>query len=103
MCLLWNKNGAFYLPNSLGLLPPGLDLGKFLLNCPRQRPREYTIASAPSASPKRITLCVPWQAWLMRLTGFGSIGHGRAASCNQSRQYLYDAIAANVSPLHELR
>lgn len=29
-------------------------------NCPRQRPREYTIASSPAATPKKITLCVPW-------------------------------------------
>lgn len=36
----------------------GLDLGEFLLNCPRQKPREYTIASSPNAAPKRITLCV---------------------------------------------
>lgn len=36
----------------------GIDLGDFLLSCPRQRPREYTIASSPAAAPKRITLCV---------------------------------------------
>jgi len=36
----------------------GIDLGYFLLYCPRQRPREYTIASSPAAAPKKITLCV---------------------------------------------
>jgi len=30
----------------------------FLLSCPRQKPREFTIASSPKASPQRITLCV---------------------------------------------
>ena len=42
-------------------LRPGIDLGDFLLYCPRQRPREYTIASSPAAAPKKITLCVAWQ------------------------------------------
>ena len=35
-----------------------LNLHDFLWNCPRQRPREYTIASSPLANPKKITLCV---------------------------------------------
>jgi len=30
----------------------------FLLHCPRQKPREFTIASSPKATPQRITLCV---------------------------------------------
>jgi sulfite reductase alpha subunit-like flavoprotein len=30
----------------------------FLLNCPRQKAREFTIASSPKASPDKITLCV---------------------------------------------
>lgn len=36
----------------------GIDLGDFLLYCPRQKAREYTIASSPTATPDRITLCV---------------------------------------------
>jgi sulfite reductase alpha subunit-like flavoprotein len=35
-----------------------LDLGDFLLNCPRQKAREFTIASSPKATPGKITLCV---------------------------------------------
>jgi sulfite reductase alpha subunit-like flavoprotein len=35
-----------------------LDLGDFLLNCPRQKAREFTIASSPKATPEKITLCV---------------------------------------------
>lgn len=31
---------------------------EFLLHCPRQKPREFTIASSPKASPSKITLCV---------------------------------------------
>eukprot|EP00929_Paragymnodinium_shiwhaense_P000214 TRINITY_DN100463_c0_g1_i1.p1 TRINITY_DN100463_c0_g1~~TRINITY_DN100463_c0_g1_i1.p1 ORF type:complete len:1011 (-),score=266.50 TRINITY_DN100463_c0_g1_i1:255-3287(-) len=34
-----------------------LDLCDFLIHCPRQKHREFTIASSPKASPKRITLC----------------------------------------------
>lgn len=30
----------------------------FLLHCPRQKPREFTIASSPTATPGKITLCV---------------------------------------------
>jgi len=36
----------------------GLDLQEFLLHCPRQKPREFTIASSPKAAPTKITLCV---------------------------------------------
>jgi len=36
----------------------GIDPGAFLLHCPRQKPREFTIASSPKASPDRISLCV---------------------------------------------
>ncbi|CAE7943763.1 unnamed protein product [Symbiodinium sp. KB8] len=36
----------------------GLDPVAFLLNCPRQRAREFTIASSPLMAPKRISLCV---------------------------------------------
>lgn len=32
--------------------------GDFLVNCPRQKAREFTIASSPKATPDRITLCV---------------------------------------------
>lgn len=35
-----------------------LSLGDFLLHCPRQKPREFTIASSPTASPDRLALCV---------------------------------------------
>jgi sulfite reductase alpha subunit-like flavoprotein len=35
-----------------------LDLSEFLLNCPRQKAREFTIASSPKASPGKISLCV---------------------------------------------
>lgn len=35
-----------------------LDPGLFLLYCPRQKAREFTIASSPKASPDRIVLCV---------------------------------------------
>jgi len=35
-----------------------INLGDFLLSCPRQKPREFTIASSPKAQPDRITLCV---------------------------------------------
>jgi sulfite reductase alpha subunit-like flavoprotein len=35
-----------------------LDLGEFLLSCPRQKAREFTIASSPKAAPNKITLCV---------------------------------------------
>eukprot|EP00931_Biecheleriopsis_adriatica_P076671 TRINITY_DN50359_c0_g1_i1.p1 TRINITY_DN50359_c0_g1~~TRINITY_DN50359_c0_g1_i1.p1 ORF type:complete len:760 (+),score=180.01 TRINITY_DN50359_c0_g1_i1:287-2566(+) len=34
-----------------------LDLGAFLLHCPRQRPRMYTIASSPLAHPSEIHVC----------------------------------------------
>merc|ERR1719305_1131143 len=34
-----------------------LDLGTFLLHCPKQRPRPYTIASSPEAHPACIHLC----------------------------------------------
>mmetsp|Transcript_39031 Transcript_39031/g.72677 ORF Transcript_39031/g.72677 Transcript_39031/m.72677 type:complete len:640 (-) Transcript_39031:216-2135(-) len=36
----------------------GLDLSAFLLSCPRQKAREFTIASSPAVSPKKIGLCV---------------------------------------------
>eukprot|EP00931_Biecheleriopsis_adriatica_P008738 TRINITY_DN10987_c0_g1_i1.p1 TRINITY_DN10987_c0_g1~~TRINITY_DN10987_c0_g1_i1.p1 ORF type:complete len:1018 (+),score=242.21 TRINITY_DN10987_c0_g1_i1:75-3128(+) len=36
----------------------GLDPCDFLLHCPRQKAREFTIASSPKATPDRITLCV---------------------------------------------
>lgn len=36
----------------------GISLRDFLLNCPRQKPREFTIASSPKATPERIALCV---------------------------------------------
>jgi sulfite reductase alpha subunit-like flavoprotein len=36
----------------------GLDLCEFLLHCPRQKAREFTIASSPAASPGKIGLCV---------------------------------------------
>lgn len=39
-------------------LKSGLEPSEFLLHCPRQKPREFTIASSPKASPDRITLCV---------------------------------------------
>jgi len=35
-----------------------LCLGDFLLNCPRQKAREFTIASSPKASPGKISICV---------------------------------------------
>jgi len=35
-----------------------LELEDFLVHCPRQKPREFTIASSPTAAPERITLCV---------------------------------------------
>jgi sulfite reductase alpha subunit-like flavoprotein len=35
-----------------------LDLGEFLLHCPRLKAREFTIASSPKASPGKISLCV---------------------------------------------
>merc|ERR1719335_182230 len=35
-----------------------LDLASFLLHCPRQRPRDYTIASSPKVSANRISICV---------------------------------------------
>jgi sulfite reductase alpha subunit-like flavoprotein len=35
-----------------------LDLCEFLLSCPRQKAREFTIASSPKVSPGKITLCV---------------------------------------------
>jgi len=35
-----------------------LDLSEFLLNCPRQKAREFTIASSPIATPDKISLCV---------------------------------------------
>jgi sulfite reductase alpha subunit-like flavoprotein len=35
-----------------------VDLGDFLLNCPRQKAREFTIASSPKAAPGKISLCV---------------------------------------------
>eukprot|EP00450_Noctiluca_scintillans_P009611 CAMPEP_0194503408 /NCGR_PEP_ID=MMETSP0253-20130528/28362_1 /TAXON_ID=2966 /ORGANISM="Noctiluca scintillans" /LENGTH=1009 /DNA_ID=CAMNT_0039345689 /DNA_START=42 /DNA_END=3068 /DNA_ORIENTATION=+ len=35
-----------------------LDLSEFLISCPRQKPREFTIASSPKASPDKISLCV---------------------------------------------
>lgn len=35
-----------------------IDLADFLVNCPRQKPREFTIASSPKATPTRISLCV---------------------------------------------
>merc|ERR1719454_2833720 len=35
-----------------------LDLCGFLLNCPRQKAREFTIASSPKAAPGKISLCV---------------------------------------------
>jgi len=35
-----------------------LDLNEFLIHCPRQKAREFTIASSPKAAPERITICV---------------------------------------------
>jgi len=35
-----------------------LPAGDFLQYCPRQKPREFTIASSPKATPNSITLCV---------------------------------------------
>lgn len=35
-----------------------IPLCEFLIHCPRQRAREFTIASSPKASPERICLCV---------------------------------------------
>ncbi|CAE8658342.1 unnamed protein product, partial [Polarella glacialis] len=35
-----------------------LDLSAFLLHCPRQRPRPFTVASSPLASSSRLSLCV---------------------------------------------
>eukprot|EP00929_Paragymnodinium_shiwhaense_P051693 TRINITY_DN25971_c0_g1_i1.p1 TRINITY_DN25971_c0_g1~~TRINITY_DN25971_c0_g1_i1.p1 ORF type:complete len:887 (-),score=234.91 TRINITY_DN25971_c0_g1_i1:225-2786(-) len=34
-----------------------LDLGKFLLHCPRQRPRNFTVASSPAALPEEVQIC----------------------------------------------
>lgn len=42
----------------LGVEAGGIDAGDFLLHCPRQRAREFTIASSPKASPGKISLCV---------------------------------------------
>mmetsp|Transcript_51023 Transcript_51023/g.114849 ORF Transcript_51023/g.114849 Transcript_51023/m.114849 type:complete len:846 (+) Transcript_51023:77-2614(+) len=36
----------------------GLDLGTFLLLCPRQKVREFTIASSPKATPSQLSICV---------------------------------------------
>lgn len=36
----------------------GMTFRDFLLFCPRQKPREFTIASSSKATPDRITLCV---------------------------------------------
>jgi len=35
-----------------------IDPATFFLHCPRQKPREFTIASSPKATSERITLCV---------------------------------------------
>jgi sulfite reductase alpha subunit-like flavoprotein len=35
-----------------------LDLNDFLIHCPRHKAREFTMASSPTATPDRITLCV---------------------------------------------
>eukprot|EP00927_Polykrikos_kofoidii_P034774 TRINITY_DN29425_c0_g1_i1.p1 TRINITY_DN29425_c0_g1~~TRINITY_DN29425_c0_g1_i1.p1 ORF type:complete len:867 (-),score=145.29 TRINITY_DN29425_c0_g1_i1:147-2747(-) len=43
----WRAFGVQHLP-----------LSAFLLHCPRQRARPFTIASSPAASPTRIHLCV---------------------------------------------
>eukprot|EP00933_Yihiella_yeosuensis_P034994 TRINITY_DN2847_c0_g3_i1.p1 TRINITY_DN2847_c0_g3~~TRINITY_DN2847_c0_g3_i1.p1 ORF type:complete len:963 (+),score=262.38 TRINITY_DN2847_c0_g3_i1:173-2890(+) len=51
--------------------PGGIDPGDFLLHCPRQKPREFTIASSPKASPDRITLCVSLTS--SETTGFSEL------------------------------
>lgn len=45
----WSLLGVTSLPGALEA---------FLLNCPRQKAREFTIASSPKAAPTKITLCV---------------------------------------------
>jgi len=42
----------------LGVVPGSISAHDFFLTCPRQKPREFTIASSPKATPDRITLCV---------------------------------------------
>jgi len=42
----------------LGLAPGSISVNDFLLTCPRQKAREFTIASSPKATPDRIALCV---------------------------------------------
>jgi sulfite reductase alpha subunit-like flavoprotein len=42
----------------LGIAPGSISANDFFLTCPRQKPREFTIASSPRATPDRIALCV---------------------------------------------
>lgn len=73
----------------------GIALRDFLLHCPRQKPREFTIASSPKASPDRITLCVSLtsheaadlSAATERLEAAGALSPEFRAADNRSRFY----------------
>lgn len=67
----------------------------FLLHCPRQKAREFTIASSPAATPDKITLCVSLTsheppdaaATVEQLRARGCIPSGTNFPANRGRFY----------------
>jgi len=69
----------------------GIEPGDFLLHCPRQKAREFTIASSPVASPGSITLCVS-------LTSHERSEWGPFIQCLQDCGALPGSAQAHASP-----